>query len=77
MQACGQERLNPALDRVFFNTDGSSQELFVFHICVFSFTISICSRPLVPSHSYLSASPERVTEMIILTQHHPPVLNLP
>lgn len=35
------------------------------HLC-FSFTISICSRPLITSHSYFSTSPKRVTEFIIL-----------
>lgn len=77
MQAYSQKSLNLTLDIVFFNTDGSSQEPFVFHICVFSFTISICSRPLVTPHPYFSTSPKRVTEMIILTQHHPPILSLP
>lgn len=60
------KKCKPCSWQSLFQYRWSSQEPFILHICVFSFTISICSRPLVMSYSYFDTSPKRVKDVTVL-----------
>lgn len=75
MQVCSQKNSNPALDTIFFNADGVHRKCFSFTFVFSALSIPFVLDPLVTSHCYFGASPKRVTDVIIFTQHHLAILN--